>query len=503
MKRAICAALISSILAGCASMPDGTSLPSPDEMTTSLISKWETNAPDAISYLGIEDSLEAHAPQALPTELATKPIRTTFVEQTKLKELHAFLKPLGASLVIPDAELRELDMVIFDFDGKLGDFLRALGVAYGISFNWHAGNIITVEKNSQYLIKVPQDKEIATEIQTAIQGLGAESISTSLSAGSISYRATYDVHHRILNYMKELSVNTAVVTLQAAVVTVSMDRSRDTGFDWGQLQAKVGALSIDSGDTFFNPGKVAVPSNSEGSEGSSGGNGSNSGTGGNTTTTSPTGLNVNDLASLALVSQQGAGLILKKGDFDLRAVIRLLSTYGETETSQSVLMKTLSGKPVKLNSSQQIPYVSEIGNTTTNNNNGYNNNSSNVDIEDLDVGLKLELAPYFDAHTGLVTVGVDVEISSLISFIEISAGNEVGNITRPHTQKQEFTDILRMLPGDSVIIGGLMYDQISDNRASLSPLDRFKLASQSKSTNRNALFIVLRPTVTVFKGVEK
>ncbi len=496
MKRALCAVLISSILVGCAAMPDGTTLPTPDEMTTNLISKWETNAPDAISYMGIQDSLEAHAPQALPAELANQPIKTTFAEQAKLKELHAFLKPMGLSLVIPDAELRELDMVIFDFDGKLGDFLRAIGVAYGISFNWHPGNILTVEKNSQYMIKVPQDKEITAEIQTAITGLGAESISTSLSAGSISYRATYDVHQRILDYMKELSVNTAVVTLQAAVVTVSMDRSRDTGFDWGQLQAKVGALSIDSGDSFFNPGQVTTPTIDPATGEATSGSSSDSGT------SSPGGLNVNDLASLALISQQGAGLILKKGDFDLRAVIRLLSTYGETETSQSVLMKTLSGKPVKLNSSQQIPYVSEIGSTTNNYNNGYNN-SSNVDIEDLDVGLKLELAPYFDAHTGLVTVGVDVEISSLISFIEISAGNDVGNITRPHTQKQEFTDILRMMPGDSVIIGGLMYDQITDNRASLSPLDRFKLASQSKSTNRNALFIVLRPTVTVFKGGDK
>lgn len=481
-------------LIGCVSMPRSTELPSGSEMTERLVQDWNSNQPDAIQYVKGSAGLIASSPQSLPAGVANIPFQISFNESAKLSSLHAFLRPIGISLVIPSPEIRDFPIVIFQFSGNLGDFLRALGVTYGVSFNWHEGGIITVEATSQYMLKVPQDAEMISEVQRSILALGAQDISGSLSAGSISYRATYDAHQRVLHYMKEVSMNSAVITLQAAIVTVSLDRDRDSGFDWSQLQAKVGALGI--GDT---------TTSTEGGSVSSGG--SDSAGGGSTVTpvesVAPVfnGTNLADAQSLLSLTSQAAGVIVKKGDLDLRAVIRLLSTYGETETTQSVLMKTLSGKPVRLDSSQQIPYVAQIGSTNNANQQaGGFSNQSNVQIEDLDVGLQFQLSPHFDAHTGLVTVGVDMQISSLISFIEVSAGNDIGNITRPNTQRQSFTDMLRMMPGESVIIGGLMYDQMSDSRSTLSIIDRLPLASRGTSSTRNALFILLRPTVVVFEN---
>lgn len=519
IRKQLSLALMPVLVFSCATMPQDTDLPTQDEITNEMVEQWESSTQSPIDYVNVGRGVIASSPEALPDDIYNQHFKVSFSETMKLSNLHAFLKPEGLTLVIPDEEVRNKALVIHEFDGKLGDFLRAVGIAYGINFNWHPGNIITAEATSQYVIKVPQDEELMSEVATAIESLGALEVGSSLSAGSINYQATYDAHQRITHYIDEIAINAAVITLQAAIVTVSLDRNRETGFDWSKLQAKVGDFGIDEGgfgftdddNSSFEPGTVGDSNSGGEQEGEEGDQPSGAtdaeGDGGSDNAQTPVngtgqsiGVNMRDTRTFSSISQQGAGVLLKKGDMDVRAVIRLLSTYGRTETTQSVLMKTLSGKPVTLDSSQQIPYVAEIGRSL-----GFGNNTgvngfanSRVQINDLDVGLMFELSPYFDAHSGLVTVGVDVELSSLISFIEISAGNDVGNITRPNTQKQSFTDMLRMMPGESVIIGGLMYNQMSDNRSSLAPLDRLPIAGKARSSTRNALFILLRPTVTVY-----
>jgi len=84
---------------------------------------------------------------------------------------------------------------------------------------------------------------------------------------------------------------------------------------------------------------------------------------------------------------------------------------------------------------------------------------------------------------------------------EVTTGDV--KITQPQTQTQKFTNLMKLKTGDSSVIGGIMYDTISDNRTGISYLENMDIASQSKQTTKNAVFILLRPSVTVFGDFEK
>jgi hypothetical protein len=62
---------------------------------------------------------------------------------------------------------------------------------------------------------------------------------------------------------------------------------------------------------------------------------------------------------------------------------------------------------------------------------------------------------------------------------------------------------MKLKAGESSIIGGVTYEQVSDNRNSISYIETSKIASQNQKTSKNAVFIMLRPTVTMFGDFDK
>ena len=101
----------------------------------------------------------------------------------------------------------------------------------------------------------------------------------------------------------------------------------------------------------------------------------------------------------------------------------------------------------------------------------------------------------------MVTVDLNLDLSSLLAMTEITTGST--KITQPQTQTQTFTNLMKLKAGESSVIGGIMYDTVSDNRSGISYLEEMDIASQSKSMTKNAVFIILRPTVTLFGDFEK
>ena len=75
-------------------------------------------------------------------------------------------------------------------------------------------------------------------------------------------------------------------------------------------------------------------------------------------------------------------------------------------------------------------------------------------------------------------------------------------IRQPQTQTQTFNSVLKIRPGDATLVGGIQYDIVSDNRNNLSILKDYATASRNLEINRNAMFLLLRPTVSVFADFE-
>lgn len=471
-------------LAGCTglSMPDrGVGALDRSDVEKNTSDTWSNEEP-SITYVKQQGKMVIDEPSDIPGKIKNMNVSTQFSQDSTLADLSGMLRPLGIYLVIPDEKLRGKKVVIFDYNGKLGDFLAAMGVAYGISFNWNEGGIITAEEGSSYLIRIPQDKELASSIATEIQSLGAKEVSTSIQSGTVSYRASSSANKRIVRFMERNSYNAALVSMQVAVINLNLDRNKTAGVDWSNMTIALGGTTTIGQDS------------GSGSGGAEASGGIGDVTGGVSTTT---------VVPKFAIGGAATNINYSSGNFSLNAVLNYLSTYGRTETTQSVLMKTLSGKGVKIKNSQKIPYIDTIGDSTMSSEGGVvSASTSNVTISDVDVGLDLNLSPLYDAESELVTIDVDLELSTLLGFIDLDAGEE-GKVTRPNVQTQSFTDVVKINAGQSVVIGGINIGSNSDKRSSPSFLDKFGVASRNDSDSKTTMFIMIRPTVTVYGDFAK
>lgn len=276
-----------------------------------------------------------------------------------------------------------------------------------------------------------------------------------------------------------MAKNSALVNLQIAVITVGIDRTRNQGFDWGSLQfalsnAGTGGILEEVADTLL-PGTEGVTESV-------------------TEVVTDTVDTVAQSTHSQLITMDSGGLGAKftRSRFNFNGLIKLLSTYGNTRTDQNVTLKTMPGTEVMLESGQRIPYVSSI--TQTNSVTDRTDSISDTrNIEFVETGLKLNVKPQYDAEGGLVTLSVDMSLVNLLGFID--NGDESYS---PNTQNQLFNNVVRLEAGETTVLGGIVYESLSDSRASITGLDRFRTASKDLKTTRNMLFIVLRPTVTVY-----
>jgi type II secretory pathway component GspD/PulD (secretin) len=192
--------------------------------------------------------------------------------------------------------------------------------------------------------------------------------------------------------------------------------------------------------------------------------------------------------------------------FSLAGFVNFLGSYGHTDTKQDVLLKTMTGNKVELKSVTQIPYVSSVGVATTgstsssSSGNGLLGSASTSTAND---GITLKLTPTFDHAANSVAMSIDLSIQSVLSFNNLSAGSQIGSFTQPTTADRSFTDILRVRPGETAVIGGLTYDAVTTNKSSPLPLKDTDYESRSLTTQRQTMFIVIRPTVRTFGAMQE
>lgn len=503
----IAALAIAIMLAGCAGhdMPKNSTLPGKGELTDKMRAAWSAETP-ALKTIPLEHDFVIESPQAIPASIARKKVEVMFSKDSTLDDLGGVLSNLGFFLVVPDDALRAKKIVIFNYKGEFGDFLNAISIAHGLSFSWLPGNILMVTESKPYIVQIPQNVSVAKAMEENITALGAIEVKSSVQAGTIQYRANQQNQERIENMVRKMGINASLVSMQVAVINVAIDNERNTGFDWSSLKAGIGALGLASQDESKTGTGVSIGNNSNGNSNntnnsSNTNNGNNGATNLDGTQSGTTTIKGRTHGLYAGLSNKGLELNFAAGDFNFLSAFNLLSTYGETKTTQSVSMDTISGEEVAIKSGQKIPYIESVG-VNSNNNNGYSNGNSNslgtTDVKDVDIGLELKLKPYYDNRSKLVSISVDLTLSSLLRMVELSAGNQIGTLTRPQTQEQSFTDNVKVRAGESLIIGGLMYDQLSDNRSNLAMLDDYQTASKSRKSTRTAMFILIRPTVTVF-----
>lgn len=362
--------------------------------------------------------------------------------------------------------LEDLKLELPSYKGTFQGLLDMLSSMHNISFNWQYGNFMIIEKFGNYTITVPQEEELITEIVSNIVTLGAKEPTASLRAGSITYKATKNNHKRITKYINRLSYNTPSVALQLAVVSVTLNKTDNKGVDWGSLKSILGSPLTGS----YIDGASEIPENIRG--GMSG-----------------------SLSTFGL-SGGTASVAYAASDATFEAAINLLDTYGNSRTEQSVMLKTLGGKSANFNTTQEIPYQSG---TTSNVNSDGGIVTSDTTTETANVGLKINITPFYDADNEMLTMDVDFSSSAISGFVETGNGAK-----QPSIQQQDFKNKIKMRNDEVVIVGGVTFDTESENITGLNFFDEdWDINGSTIDKSKTAMFIIIKPSIELYGNFDE
>jgi len=586
---------LGSVLAGCNTLPAPPSIKADDVRKAGIaaIDDRASALPPVQVVRVPAEALEIRlARDLLPPALANTPITVEFPggPGSTLNDLVSALGSKRIQIVYrwddpKNESLAERHLPFGRYDGTLDGLMRTLRSGMGLAY-WFENGSIFISDSDRYAITLPQNKDVIESVGKELKDLGAKDIVTSLRGGKILYSASPRVQDESIGpYLARLIRNLSMITLQVAVVSVSVTDNSAAGFDWSKFSAGLdssrsaiatlktpiaggasgtaGAASSTGTSTGGSVGGILTgiggnavsntgSSIGTGSSSSGSGSGSSTGTSGTSTTgTTGTGTVASALTPVLGTVADLTGTGLQYGQTNLgkmfgattalsvAGAIQFLSEFGKTDVGQNVELHTLSGADVKLRSGQNVPYVTGVGvsgtgnnnyssNSNSSNNNNNNNNSGNSNsnsgsdsftsnngsngnsnllgssnTSSVDTGLTLKMQPIYDADTQTVTVDIELNVKSIVAFVNLSAGNQIGSLSQPETQEQSLTDIVRLSAGQTVVIGGLQYD--SDQRNGNDPAflrqdgsTTARTGLNSMNVSRNALFVIMRPSITVF-----
>lgn len=187
----------------------------------------------------------------------------------------------------------------------------------------------------------------------------------------------------------------------------------------------------------------------------------------------------------------GVGRLGKNVDF--LSVLKLLQTTESSNILSTPSLLTTDNSEASILVGQQVPFVtgSYTGMSgTTGGNNSFSNPFNTVNRED--VGIKLQVTPHINEGDSLV-LDIEQEISSVLGGSESSPNG-------PTTSKREIKTQILAGDGQTVVLGGLIQDQVdkSDSRVPVLgsiPVLGHLFRSQGAKKNKTNLLIFLKPTI--------
>lgn len=321
-----------------------------------------------------------------------------------------------------------------------------------------------------------KEKEITTK---DYKTLFAASVIANRETGVLSVRASQRQHEKIQEFLDKVQASgKRQVLIEASIVEIRLSDRYQSGVDWSRL----GNAGSSSGFT-FSQGTGASGSVTNGVTGSAAG-----------------------------VAGTAAGLIV--GYFNptsalgnIAASVKLLQQFGTTKVLSSPKLMVLNSQTAILKAVDNLVYFTVTGTTQPSTGPGIPAITTFTSTpHTIPVGIWMSVTPQV-SENGIVTMNVRPTISRKSG--DTPDPNPDLKITSniPQITVREMESMLQVPSGNTVILGGLMQDEITNTNNGVPGLSRVPvLGNGFKSRDENAvkteLVIFLRPTVIPSASLE-
>ena len=255
---------------------------------------------------------------------------------------------------------------------------------------------------------------------------------------------------RVLSMVKQLDKPIKNINIAVKFIETQLDTSKSYGVDWTNSPVQLGGSPNDTVNFPINLNNVTIAT-----------------------------LNPSQLTSaLKIMQARGRSKLLSSPQ-----VTTLDNHQATTEVSTTVYIEGLNSGSNNANNAQGnagtgIPGIGLYGTANT--------------VQEKDIGIKLQVTPRINENN-IITLLVDATVEALLSAAEISTD-------KPRSTKRTVTTQVSVYNGETVIIGGLIADNIIRNKKyvpilSAIPIVGYFFKTTSVQKEQRELLMFITPTV--------
>jgi hypothetical protein len=451
-------------LAACtqADVPDPRNAKIPTPMLADERQAGVNEKPDPVLYLPLgRDVLvpEISTDDPLPEDIVG-PFELR--SETLAGALQLILSDYDISLAFESDEGLTRTVTIANLRGPLNKVVRRVCGLADLYCAYEDGLMI-VKDTQTFTVKIPpisSDTGFITSIASGLSAIIGQSATVDSSTRTIVYEATQRTAERADRYFQRVRASTALIVFETYIWEVSLDSGNSTGIRWDMVES-IGRqmttgfdINGSVGADFTNPVSIGLP----------------------TTKTIKNGGEDGD------------------GSLSAREVFNFLSRFGAVKTISQPQITVLSGSTARLRAVDTENFVSEISETLDN-----GQTSTSVDTQEAETGFTLEIESAWDNATVYANVNIELnDVSEIEDFDFSTTGGGTTTIQLPKSTVRELETQIRVRPGDSVLIAGLVRETDQFNSQGPGGKKPWFPSSRTATTANLELVFLLKPRVIVY-----
>ncbi len=457
MNMAAVSALFFTSSCAAVGVPDARNLniPSPTQADDRRVAVNER--PASVMYLPLgEDVLvpEVASNASLPSAMVG-PFELR--GETLAGALQLILADYDVSLAFETQEGLSRRITVSNLRGDLGKVVNQVCSLANLYCSYEDGSI-TVKDTQTFTVTLPpiggaEEDTFLSDVSTGLSAIlgGAEPI-VDPTTRTIVYSATQRTADIADRYFQRLRANTAMIVFETYIWEVSLNSGNSMGVDWDALK------------TFgkFNTGLIF--------------NGS-------------VGADFTDPISIGLPTTQD--FTGTSGD-----LVRFLSQFGAVKTISQPQITVLSGSEAELRVADTQNFVSQIATTLDE-----GQATTSVNTDSVDTGFTLNIGSTWDKSTVYANVNIELtDVKQIDDFTFSDTGDDGGSTTiqLPQTSERQLNTQIRVRPGDSLLIAGLVREGDNFDKRGLGLMEPIVPDSRTAQVENLELVVLLRPRVVVY-----
>ncbi len=402
--------------------------------------------PDSVIYLPLGSDVlvpKTSGGSGLPTEVIGP-------FELRSETLAGALQLIMADYEVPMAfetdEAFNRTVTVANLRGPLNDVVRKICSLADLYCSYEDG-LLVVKETQTFTVTIPPiggDNDVLAGLASGVSAITGETPITESATRTIIYEATNRTSGLVERYFQRVRASTALIVFEVYIWEVSLTSDNSTGIDWqgiGEL-GKFGS-GIDIQGTVganFNPISIGLPT---------------------------------------------------KGDvsFGTNDVFQFISEYGAVKTISQPQITVLSGAEASLRAADTVNYVSSLTRSTED-----GETTVSTETDSVDTGFTLTIASRWDNAT--VYGSIEINLQEFRGFQDFDADGTI--LQLPETTERELSTQIRIRPGDSLLIAGLVRENDEFDKSGAGFESPLIPTSRTASVSNRELVFLLRPRVIVY-----